>query len=68
MPKDDYAFPRKSFGWAPGMELRDWFAGMAMQGILAGRTGWVDYDRVTLESYAYADAMIEHRSKEQNND
>ena len=26
--KDDYVYPR---GNAPGMELRDWFAGMAMQ-------------------------------------
>lgn len=63
--KDDYVYPR---GNAPGIELRDWFAGMAMQGFLAGRSGWVDYDRVALEAYAYADAMIEYRSKEQNND
>lgn len=42
-----------------GMSLRDWFAGMALQGRLA------DGQRVHVESDAYedADAMLEARKK-----
>ena len=65
-PKDDYAFPRGNMSWAPGMELRDWFAGMALQGFLASRSGFVDYDQAAITAYVYADAMIEHRNKEQD--
>ena len=65
-PKDDYAFPRSNMSWAPGMELRDWFAGMALQDFLASRSGFVDYDQAAVTAYGYADAMIEHRNKEQD--
>jgi hypothetical protein len=75
--KDDYAFPRVTqLGqMAPGMELRDWFASMALQGILANEAlllaipcnGMPENDYAQF-SYDIADAMIEHRNKEQNND
>ena len=48
-----------------GMTLRDWFAGMALQGMLAnhykegfGQTNELDYSR---SSYVLADAMIRCR-------
>lgn len=64
--KDDYAFPRvtKLGEQAPGMELRDWFAGMAMQGYFAAQENWsypLDIARV---AYEYADAMLAARSAE----
>lgn len=71
--KDDYAFPRvtKLGEQAPGMELRDWFAGMALQGILANEAlraialscyGMPEKDYAQF-SYDIADAMIEERIK-----
>lgn len=48
----------------PGMSLRDWFAGMAMQGILAGtepETPWPSNANITSWSYDYADAMLKAR-------
>jgi len=84
MPKDDYAFPRKSFGWAPGMELRDWFAGMIVQGCALGMAGDSDLDNIAIAAYSLADSMMDIRQlsddeidkyladkiaeKEQNND
>ena len=50
-----------------GMTLRDWFAGMALQGLLAGRktvaTDYANnYAKAILEdSYKYADAMLKAR-------
>jgi hypothetical protein len=47
-----------------GISLRDWFAGMAMQGILAS---YYPYNRgsplIGRESYAIADAMLDSRKK-----
>lgn len=46
-----------------GMSLRDWFAGMALQGMLAnqaeegGINGMADY------AYKYADAMLKKREE-----
>lgn len=46
-----------------GMSLRDWLAGMALQGILAsGEVGGLAHD-VAAVSYKYADAVIEARKK-----
>jgi hypothetical protein len=44
------------------MELRDWFAGMVLQSACHENSEW---DAARL-AYAYADAMIEERNKEQN--
>lgn len=62
--KDDYAFPRVTpLGQnAPGMELRDWFAGMALQGYLSSQDGWCDPDRMAQIAYAYADALLDQRN------
>lgn len=48
-----------------GMSLRDWFAGQALAG-LSAKHGTVlgdDGEWVAMQAYAYADAMIEERSK-----
>ena len=52
----------------PGMDLRDWFAGLAMQGILANEamidgindnvSKWI-----TAHAYQLADAMMKERDK-----
>jgi DNA-binding FadR family transcriptional regulator len=61
MPKDDYAFPRKSFGSAPGMELRDWFAGMAMQGFVTKSGFTLSATSMAISAYAMAEAMLRVR-------
>lgn len=52
----------------PGMDLRDWFAGQALQGILAG--GFADTvphdavdDEAAFYAYKYADEMLAQRNK-----
>ena len=63
------AFPQAWEAY-PGMTLRDWYAGMAMQGFIAGLRGSVldelsPQDAKALlvsESYGVADAMLEARS------
>jgi hypothetical protein len=57
-PKDNYAFPR---GEAPGMELRDWFAGMALQGFAAKYGVDVDCDNAAIGAYTLADSMLDMR-------
>jgi hypothetical protein len=44
-----------------GMTLRDYFAGQALVGVLAGRQPNNDYplEHVVETSYAFADAMLE---------
>lgn len=65
--KDDHVYPRQTdLGPRPGMELRDWVAGMVLQGKLAGDRGPFPYTQAAEDAYAYADAMIEQRNKEQN--
>lgn len=48
-----------------GMTLRDWFAGMAMQGLLADRS-WeaITINQVAGFAYTLADALLKERSKE----
>ena len=45
-----------------GLSVRDWFAGMALQGLLSNdsRMPWAT---AASEAYEYADAMIEERKK-----
>lgn len=50
-----------------GMTLRDWFAGMALQGLISGclsgnNSGFTVQGNVTA-AYEYADAMIEESGK-----
>ena len=53
------------------IELRDYFAGQALQGILSvvrdERTfDWNDFDRMAVDSYRCADAFLKEREKEKN--
>ena len=55
-----------SDSWSPGMTLRDWFAGMAMQGALAagfkdgaGRMDW--HYLLATGAYQIADMMLAAR-------
>jgi len=59
--------PGAGHGWAhdpqPGMSLRDWFAGMALQGFFACPESSMpctaaDKEKVTRHCYIYADAML----------
>ena len=49
-----------------GMDLRDYFAAKAMQGMLAACTGWgtSDENRLAKEAYLIADAMMEAREEQ----
>ncbi len=54
-------------GWEPeyGMNLRDWFAGMALQGRLSQKqisSPNNGYDRLASDCYEIADAVIKARS------
>jgi len=53
-------------GGTYGMSLQDWFAGMALQGILS--TGWGRENPVAAASLAYehADAMMQARKEAPN--
>ena len=46
-----------------GMTLRDYFAGQAMQGMLAACTGWsaAHQERLSEASYSMADEMLKVR-------
>ena len=65
------AFPRPAvcgdgftaYEEAVGMTLRDWFAGQAMAGLLAypGAGEWASPDKLAVNVYRYADAMLEAR-------
>lgn len=61
--KDKYVYPHVSdTGPRPGMELRDWFAGMVLQASCQENSEW----EAARLAYAFADAMMEQRNKEQN--
>ena len=53
-----------------GMSLRDWFAGMALQGMLAGlfsdQHQLARINEFAEGAYQYADAMIRQRGKQAN--
>jgi hypothetical protein len=46
-----------------GMTLHDWYAGMAMQGIIACPTTEGDHDALAKWSHEMADAMMAARKK-----
>jgi hypothetical protein len=52
----------------PGMSLRDWFAGMALQGTIASYAGAncpdPSPDRLAETAYLRADAMLAERNKQ----
>lgn len=56
--------PRFSFATLQGMSLRDWFAGMAMQGyLMGGIPTTATYGDVAEKAYRAADAMIKERKQ-----
>jgi hypothetical protein len=46
-----------------GMSLRDWFAGMAMQGMIASGNPTYDKGDACLGAYKWADAMLAARKE-----
>jgi len=48
-------------GGQQGMDLRDWFAGLAMQGLLANEHTKPDSILICKASYQIADAMMKER-------
>ena len=60
------AFPRDYVsGGHDGMTLRDYFAGQALTGLLAGRASntFPDRTHMAVLSYAFADAMLKVRGE-----
>ena len=58
--------PEVALPMPSGMSLRDWFAGMALNGYLAAwetndSPDFYETDHVAKTAYIYADAMIEKR-------
>jgi len=47
----------------PGMSLRDWFAGMALQGIMVSWPQGSGFANAVEDAYNVADAMIAQREK-----
>lgn len=70
------AFPRSAVphfnGPQEGMTLRDWFAGMALQGEIASPTsGIFEADSITFQEvawdcYRFADAMLAARERKED--
>ena len=71
--KDQHAFPQSQEMWG-GLTKREWFAGMAMQGLLANKTFMEQlsadmendeeaYSNVAEFSYKIADAMFEEHNE-----
>ena len=61
------AFPKlneKQPSYQTGMDLRDWFAGLAMQGILANEHTKPDSIIICKASYQMADEMMRAREQE----
>lgn len=60
-----YAFPRSDGqeGSKSGMALRDWFAGMAIAGVVGGSAGLspISAAMYAEEAYRVADAMLAQR-------
>ena len=54
----------------PGLTIRDWFAGMALQGMLASDRNALEHlakrytDNLADVSYGWADSMIKARNKQ----
>jgi len=54
---------RMTYGPAPGMSLRDWFAGQALV-VISQRVLGDDPRVVVADAYRVADAMLAERAKE----
>jgi hypothetical protein len=58
-PKGDDTWIEKTGGFAKDMTLRDWYAGLAMQGLLGDHVR--NFDLLATEAYQMADAMLKAR-------
>jgi hypothetical protein len=47
----------------PEIPMRDWFAGLAMQGIVESQEPYLLYQIIARKSYEIADAMLKERDK-----
>lgn len=63
--KDKYVHPREQ---APGIELRDWFAGMALSGLVVKHISKTHKNLMRSDyaalAYDFADEMMEERERE----
>lgn len=57
--------PELFAGSGTGLKIRDWFAGMALQGMLANGSLPIDTEIQVMadDAYRYADAMLEARNQ-----
>ena len=60
------AFPNPNNTQQAGMNLRDWFAGLAMQGLMANQKTEPDIPLICKVSYQIANQMMKERSNENN--
>lgn len=64
LPPNPYAFPVGGDPEEPGMELRDYFAGQAIVGlVMANAPLAAHFTLVAQEAYQVADAMLAAREK-----
>lgn len=66
-PENPFAFPRSGSNGlheAPGMSLRDWFAGQALAGALADFENNPTCEDAARRAYHMADAMLSARNAE----
>lgn len=62
--KDIYVHPRKTNqGESPGMELFDWFAGMALMGLCSNPEYNKDTVETSILAYGYAKYMMVEREE-----
>jgi len=63
--KDDHVYPRQTgAGPTPGMELRDWFAGQAVIGLLSNhKYDDDDSEHIALMAYGVANFLMEEREQ-----
>lgn len=61
------AFPTASDGYChqPGMQLRDWFAGLVLHGMVTSKATMNTLGEVAEYAYTVADAMVKERAKNQ---
>ncbi len=57
----DPTWMQKTGGFAKDMTLRDWYAGLAMQGMLENYVR--NFDLLAIEAQQAADAMLKARAK-----
>ena len=53
----------KTGGYAKDMTLRDWFAGLAMQGSRSRNSQYDSWNSLAEDAYEIADAILKERNK-----